>query len=238
MPSPWLDAGDVGAITALQQRMQRLGVQLVVLDNLTTVKGSAEENSAAMGKVMGNFRQLAEATGAAVMLIHHQRKDVHSGKGQGPTTRAGDRLRGHSSIEAAVDLALLVERPPHADRITLQGTKVRGVGVPPFGAQLAYEHRSGTTELAMARFFALEVEDDSSDRAIEKAVLEAVEAAPGMTQKDLVKAIKQRLRRLGVNRIRAMLEQLARRGTLSQTEGDRGAKRYHLGRKPGGDTLA
>jgi hypothetical protein len=116
-----------------------LSVQLVVLDNLTTVKGSADENSAAMGKVMGHFRQLAEASSAAVILIHHQRKVAHQGKGGDASVRAGDRLRGHSSIEAAVDLALLVERQPHADTVTLEGTKVRGVGVPPFGAQFSIE---------------------------------------------------------------------------------------------------
>jgi hypothetical protein len=234
MPSPWLDADNSVAIVQLQERISRLSVQLVVLDNLTTVKGSAEENSAAMGRVMGHFRQLAEATGAAVILIHHQRKVTHQGKGEESNVRAGDCLRGHSSIEAAVDLALLVERQPHADAVTLQGTKVRGVGVPPFGAQFSYEHRPGTTELATAKFFGMGVDDQVSDRAVETATLDAVKASPRMNQTDLLKEVKGGLSQIGINRIRTIIEKLEHQGKLHVTVGEHGAKLYELGRKAGG----
>lgn len=57
-----------------------------------------------MIKVLGHFRQLVEETGAAVVLIHHQREGHHSGG------RAGDALRGYSSIEAALDLVTRLRR--------------------------------------------------------------------------------------------------------------------------------
>jgi transcriptional regulator with XRE-family HTH domain len=156
MPSPWLDAHNTTAIAVLAQCMHELGTLLVCLDNLTVVRGKAEENSAEMGSVMANFRRLAEDTGAAVILIHHQRKNTQGGKGQDMTARAGDRLRGHSSIEAAIDLALLVEREPQSSILDLQSTKTRGVDALPFRAQFTYEYKTGTTELATARFFGFE----------------------------------------------------------------------------------
>jgi len=57
---------------------------------------------------MAHFRQLVEDHSLALILIHHQRKAT------GTEARAGDRIRGHSSIEAALDVALLVERHPDA----------------------------------------------------------------------------------------------------------------------------
>jgi len=54
-----------------------------------------------MATVMGHFRYLAEQAKVAVILIHHQRKS------NGSNARLGERLRGHSSIEAALDLASL-----------------------------------------------------------------------------------------------------------------------------------
>jgi hypothetical protein len=129
-----------------------------------------------MGSIMANFRRLVEDTGAANILIHHQRKD------SGTNARAGNRLRGHSSIEAAIDLALLVEREPQAVSVTVQSPKVRGVNVPPFGAMFSYEHKPGTAELATAGFFGIAVEDKVSDRAIEPVVIEIVTAHPQMNR--------------------------------------------------------
>jgi RecA-family ATPase len=85
MPVPWLDASNTAAMAALAQRIHDLGAPLVCIDNLTLVKGQADENSAQMGSVMANVRRLAEDTGAAVILIHHQRKDSQGRKGQEAT---------------------------------------------------------------------------------------------------------------------------------------------------------
>ncbi len=106
MPVPWLDASDPLQVDLLVARLDKLAARLLVVDNLGTVLGEADENSAEMARVMSNFRRLAEHTGAAVVILHHQRK------GNGFKGRAGDTLRGHSSIEAALDLALLIQREP------------------------------------------------------------------------------------------------------------------------------
>lgn len=226
MPSPWLDAGDVPGMKALTQHIRALGAQLVIIDNLTTVKGRADENSAEMGSVMANFRRITEDTGAAVILIHHQRKDSHYRKDTGSGIRVGDRLRGHSSIEAAIDLALLVERSPHAESVTLQATKARGVTVSPFGAQLTYAHTPGTTELATAEFYGLAVEDKVSDRAVEEVCLAIVKAHPLINQKAMKQQVKAALPEVGMHRIGGVIGRLERQKKLKVTPGERGAKLY------------
>jgi hypothetical protein len=220
MPSPWLDAGKADTMRVLAECIHAQGAKLVILDNLSTVKGEVEENSAEMGTVMAAFRRLAEDMQAAVILIHHPRKE------SGPTTRAGDRLRGHSSIEAAIDLALLVERDAHADALTLQSTKVRGMDVPPFGALFSYKHHPSTTELATARFFGRPVKDTVSDRAIEEAVLAAVNATSLMNKTQLVNTVKSLFSDVGFNRIGGIIDRLESQKKVKTKLGARGAKRY------------
>lgn len=223
MPSPWLDAGDYVAVSAVGELIRRYEARLVVIDNLRDVSGKIDENSAEMGNVMSNFRRLAEETGAAVVLIHHQRKATGTG------SRAGDTLRGHSSIEAAIDLALLLEREEYAESIQVKATKVRGPDVFPFGAVFTYEHKPGTSELQTAMFYGRDVEDLTSDAAIRRVLLES--AATPRNKTDLTAAAKEILIGAGVNRIRAQIDRLAAEGRLTMTAGEHNAKIYGLPRE-------
>ena len=215
MPSPWLDGSSSSSMDGLIKRVNIMSVGLVVVDNLGVVSGDADENSAEMVHVLANFRRLAEEAGAAVVIIHHQRKAT------GFKSRAGEALRGHSSIEAALDLALLVEREEHADEVVVKSTKTRGVDVLPFGALFTYEHKAGTTELARARFYGVRVEDKSSDAAIQRAVLEAVEESPLLYKEELISAVQETLKDVGRNRIRNTIDRLAYIGKLNVTKGGR-----------------
>ena len=89
MPQPHIDASNGELVEHLAGLVHRLAARLVVLDNLGLITGSTEENSANMASVMGNLRRLAESTGAAVVVIHHQRKGNSYGN-----SRAGDSLAG------------------------------------------------------------------------------------------------------------------------------------------------
>jgi AAA domain len=224
MPSPWLDAGmSLGlGLRPLLECIEARAAKLMILDNLLMIKGGADENSAQMGTVMANLRRLSEQTGGAFIAIHHQRKDM------GTTSRAGDRIRGHSSIEAALDLALLVEREYHSESLTLRSTKERSLTVPPFGAMFTYTHRAGTKELATARFYGLEVQDTVSDRAIEKAVLEAVRASPRIIQKDLIAHVQADLPDLSRRRIRGVIAYLERQKRLKSAAGERRSTHYEV----------
>ena len=176
MPDPWLDAGDREALGDLAARIVRRGVKLCVIDNLGLIAGATEENSADMTAVMAGLRWLAEYAGAAVVVIHHQRKSGPMGKG----AREGETLRGHSSIEASLDLALLVMRDEGTNNVIVKPTKTRDVEVTPFGATFTYAHREGTKELETARFFGLPVisHADKAAEELKARVLLALEGGP------------------------------------------------------------
>lgn len=221
MPSPWLDLSDEGNADQLMELITHLGAGFVVVDNLGVVSGDADENSGDMARVMGNSRRVAEATHACTNLIHHQRKSsVMAG-------RKGDGLRGHSSIEAALDLALLVEREELSDSITVTATKTRGADVLPFGALWTYTHKPGTDDLATARFYGYQLEDTKSDHAIDNAIRSAL-VGRMHNKTGLTEAVKSELSEVGVNRIRGRIDYLASTGELTTTAGDRTEKLYTL----------
>ena len=161
MPMPTLDAGNAELMFDLASRISDRGIKLCVIDNLGLISGATEENSAYMTAIMGGLRWLAEFTGAAIVVIHHQRKS-----GTMKSGREGDTLRGHSSIEAALDLSLLVLREDGTGNLTVKATKTRDIDIDTFGAMFTYEHKPGTKELATARFFGMPVVSHA-DRAMD-----------------------------------------------------------------------
>ncbi len=231
MPTPWPNAGSLNVMKSLAGRLQQREVKLVIIDNLGLIKGNADENSADMVQVMGNLRWLTEQTNSAVIVIHHQRK------GNGLIGRAGESLRGHSSIEASLDLALLVEREPRSQELTIRSTKTRDVDVPPFGAQFAFEHKFGSEELATARFYSIEVEDDASDTTLEAIIGEVVTARHPINQSDLKKEVKKRLPEIGANRICQKANEMAGAGSLKSAIGARKAILYDMPDQVAGRTL-
>ena len=70
-------------------------VGLILIDTLWCAMGGADENSAKdMGVVIARLKRIAEATGAAMLVIHHPGKDEAKG------------MRGSSSLFAACDCVL------------------------------------------------------------------------------------------------------------------------------------
>lgn len=203
MPMRAFFATDVDMGLYLMGWAQDLDAKIIVFDNLGLITGDVEENSAGMAQVMGGLRVIAERTGAAVIAIHHQRKGGAAG------SRAGDALRGHSSIEASLDLALHVVREPDTLEIKLQSTKTRGVDVPTTSAVFNYEHRTGTHDLRRAWFHG--VQRTAAGDPIKVAVLEALALADGgaMTQGRLVDQVYDALNQeMGKMRIRNWIKEL------------------------------
>jgi len=224
MPNPWVDASDWMCMQTLAATAKSLDAKVIVFDCLCDASGSIDENSAQMGSVMSLLRRLAEETGCAVVVIHHQRKSKGDNK-----TRAGDSLRGHSSIEAAIDLALLILREPYSNEVKITATKTRGCDVAPFGAFFEFSHKFGTKELEIARFYGVEVEDLKSNRAIQRAILEVVKTNPKINKTNLTNMVKQRLPDGGINRIRSQIDYLVSQGTLAiETVGTTTEKLYTI----------
>jgi len=234
MGRPQLDLTSYAMGDSLMRLIRRLGARLIIIDNLGLVIGDAEENSGEMAQVMGNLRSICEDGDCAIQVVHHQRKSNGSAdKG----VRRGETLRGHSSIEAALDLALLVERKEGDDDVTVFPTKVRGYrNFDFFGAQFTYQHRDGTRDLGQARFFGRQVvnKDEQALRELQAAILTEVMAKPGIEQKALVDAVKDSIAALnntrppGINRVRGVATQMAKDGLLRETIGEKNVRRYWL----------
>lgn len=221
MPMPWLDATKPESITQMITRAKEKQAELIVIDNLGLISGGADENSASMIGVMSQLRQLAEGTGAAVVLIHHKRK------GNGFIGRAGDTSRGHSSIEAAIDLGLLVEREEGSDTITMKSTKTRGQDVYPFSGAFTYEtNPNQPSQLWKAIFYGLPVIDTNSTAAIEKAILEAL-GGESMNQTEIVKTVKETCT-AGENRIIDMIKRLQNTKKIKAAAGPHNSRIYDL----------
>ena len=133
MPRPTFNCGNPQEADLLAAQITELGAGLCIIDNLGTACGGAEENGSEMIQVMANLRWVTEDTGATVLVVHHARKG-----GATKGIRDGDRLRGHSSIEASLDLALLIEREEGTNDVTIKSTKTRDDPVRAFTAQWRY----------------------------------------------------------------------------------------------------
>lgn len=218
LPDPAFVANDGGAVAALIGRMQANKIRLLVIDNLGNISGDAEENTDGMKAVMAGLRAIPEKTGAAVVVIHHQRK---GGKGEGG--RIGESLRGHSSIEAAIDTAILITRVEDTNEFYARPTKTRGAPVVSFGGVLACDNDADGL-LTSAKFFGQPVRDLAAEaaEAAEAAVLACLEDGP-KTSGD-VKTLA------GVRGAAALtaLESLRRAGKITLTAGPRGAKIYTI----------
>lgn len=86
------DAHDVISLIQSVQQTRGKPVRLIIADTLARMSAGANENSGEdMGPVMARFDQVAAATGAAMMIIHHNGKDAAKG------------ARGWSGIRAHID---------------------------------------------------------------------------------------------------------------------------------------
>lgn len=218
-PNPPFVAKKPAAIKIVIDHALSVEAKLIVFDNLGTISGGADENSSQMVAVMAGLRQIAEKAGAAVVCIHHRNKSEQ--------VRAGNSLRGHSSIEGAVDLALLIGRDEGSDIVNVKATKSRDVPTETFEALWTYT-RDGAGELLDARFYGLGKPDNLKIDTKQKAILCLEnELQSGMTQTDAIQFVKDKT---GVGRNKAIeaLGILVRENKLRiEQAGNRQTCRYY-----------
>lgn len=215
MPHPQLEAKALGHETVLEpleELVEQLNIKLVCIDNLATVSRDADENSGEMVAVMSGLRHLAERYNLACVVIHHERKSKEASE------RPGESLRGHSSINAAIDLALQIERTPGTNRVIVQSTKTRGESVQPFAAHFSFTQRADR-ELETGIFHGASVQVSSKDAVLRTAILAILkDAEEPMSQDSLKKAIKaQRLGR--VSHVARVLKELQSEGKVKLEPG-------------------
>ena len=225
MPTPTLDASASASADALIALAKDMLVGLIVIDNLALISGAVDENTTAMKVVMANLRRLAEATGAAVVVVHHERK----ANGLGGSSL--ERMRGNTAIAAALDLGLQVEREEGTDTIRLRSAKIRDFAVEPFAARWTYTHRADSAELETARFFGAHVAETGGkhgcdEAAVREAVVEALAAGP-LKKTELVDKLHGVLTNIGEKRITYVVDAMIG-GELKMTVKQKGAKMVEL----------
>lgn len=104
---------DVSQVTDLIKEVcEREPYDLIVMDTFAQVTAGANENSGEdVGMALAQCKRLAHRSGAMVLLVHHSGKDASKGS------------RGHSSIKAACDVELQVERGKDTRSITTSKMK-------------------------------------------------------------------------------------------------------------------
>ncbi len=230
--SPPLDLSNGRSAYHLTRALETRGVGAFCIDNLGRIVGDAEENTAGMAKVMGHLRAVVEDTGAPCFLLHHQRKG-----GTDTNVRKGDSLRGHSSIEAALDLAIHVDRESvdgkFQNNVTMTVTKARRVHSEPFGGLYT---RNAPGDEPSFRFLATAPNyNPKSNGAIDAAARKVLEAVgKPMTQGDLVDAVKGHGVTAGekaiIQRLKAVAYDPVGGWRIAPERGERNALLFHIPR--------
>ncbi len=105
-----------GGVRAFAQAVtDELGpLRLIVIDTLNQTAAGADENSAKdMGRYIASMKLLRNATGAAVVVVHHSGKDLSKG------------MRGSTALLGAMDTTVEVERASdgHSIKVTVKKQK-------------------------------------------------------------------------------------------------------------------
>ena len=196
------------------------GSKLIFIDNLSLISGDTDENSGQMSQVLSRLRWLSEVTQSAVIVIHHQRK---SNGATAAGVRKGETLRGHSSIEAMLDMALLVERNGREDAVLITPTKVRDYqDFESFGALWTFDHVPGTKQLASGRFWSKPVAtgEEGLNIAIRAHIKAEIRGKGWMGAKEIRDLVRDRMaakpggKAPGINKINGLMREMAEDGLL------------------------
>jgi hypothetical protein len=195
-------------------------IGLVMLDHLGQTLGQVDENSPLVASVMGSLRGVCEYCGVSILLIHHQ---VKGGRKDGFTE---DSVRGHSSILASLDSAILVRRDQNI--VEVKPIAIRGPDVPTVSAQFAFERDQNTLALTSACFWSVERET-VADR-VRQAIIDVLrEAQEEVNQTMLRSLVKSRVGDVGDSAIRSEISRLEAEHKIVCREGAKGAKLYKAG---------
>lgn len=103
------DFGDVSQHRAILRRIRRYRPDLVVLDNLSTLAGVADENSAAATQVIVKFLAMLKQAQIATIVVHHSNK-------------AGTGYRGSTMLETTFECVIGLRKDRGADVVDTSGT--------------------------------------------------------------------------------------------------------------------
>lgn len=159
---------------------------VIVIDTLLRFAKVKDENSSEMDRIMAAVRRLVDDLQVTVFLISHSNKVIGS--------RAGNALRGHSSIEGGVDAVFRVNGDHGSDIVEIEPQKARRNPVDPITLRWTYIN-DNNDQLTEARFYY--VADDikanqaaakkhATNARIEKDILTALDKIGPMNKNALI----------------------------------------------------
>lgn len=107
----------------LDEKLERDGFKVVVVDTLFTTAGSVDvdKSSELMSRILKPLKDVAGRHDAAVVVVHHNKKN-----GGGHDARAGKDMLGGVALHAWVDCALYVRSRTDVDRVLGLSLEVPG----------------------------------------------------------------------------------------------------------------
>lgn len=222
LPLPLPSGADTALMLELADYCTRENIAVLVIDNLQRISGRLDEKTSEMDQVMANLRVIAERANLAIVLIHHAVKNA------GERTRKGDALRGHSSIEAAVDLAMMITREANDAPIRVECTKARGDTPRPITARLHFTQHANT-DLATSRFVSERIE--TLNDQVRAAIIDAARGTNGITSSALEAAVLEQFpdTRGARSAIRSAIAALHAGGQIIPKRGERNATHWYIG---------
>ncbi|MDY0263511.1 AAA family ATPase [Syntrophotalea acetylenica] len=162
---------------------------VIVIDTLLRFAKVKDENSSEMDQIMSTVRRLVDELDVTIFLISHSTKITG--------TRAGNSLRGHSSIEGGVDAQFRVNGEHNSDIVEIEPQKARRNPVDPINLRWTYQNDSDD-QLTEARFYyepcyakatQANLKKQAINERIQKDLLNALDKLGAMSKNELIKQV-------------------------------------------------
>mgnify|MGYP000968122504 CR=1 FL=1 len=169
-------------LTEIVQYVTDHQIEIVILDTFVRVHGYDENSNSEMAKLYEKMKRI-NATGAAVLALHHMKKGLHVGPVQ------HEAMRGAGEIAAQADCVMSVEN--RDGLYTLKTAKQRHIGEEDF-IEVKYKIQTEGASVAL-----VELQPGASeyraDVSLDHQILKVLETNPGMTGTAISKEINRRL---------------------------------------------
>jgi len=163
--------------------------EVIVIDTLLRFAKVKDENSSEMDRIMAAVRRLVDELGVTVFLISHSTKTT--------SERAGNALRGHSSIEGGVDAQFRVNGDRNSDIVEIEPQKARRNPVDPINLKWICQNDSDD-HLTEARFYyepysakttQANVKKHAINERIQKDILTALDKLGPMSKNEITRQV-------------------------------------------------
>jgi hypothetical protein len=194
---------DPSSFEELQNHIDTFKPIFVVFDCLVRLHNQKENLSEEMAKVMSKFRTLVNQ-GYTVLLLHHHRK-------------RGDFYRGSTDILASVDSCFAIQKK--GSELTLSCIKNR-FAEPFKDIRLSFLTNDSSIEIIYAGYAGNKLQETLDE------VIQILQGGKELGVEDIRNALKKH--RIGINRLRDLLDEAVRDGVLSRTSTGRNKKLYTI----------